>query len=415
MCATTFFSLIQFVYWQKEGGERGSMCSPTWWWTHTAAVRVLITRDLKQCHHSLVCFCFVFLFSQANTFDHMFRAPEGFPAWPLLLPSENISKITIVAKADLSAPSASPDLTAALSSHLRGGAASLVEEGSELLPGREDSAPLPLDDVGVSPAAGTGSSAQSLVTYATVLLCDPKQQQLHHLHDKDGVGCSSSDEGNFSANNSDSSGSFPGGLWKPDASRHFGSYNSVEELSETSEHSDRMAGGEKDLYYLGLDYGDDDGDESEEEEEPKAFLQNIAQKTEGSVESCPLLEPTNSRCDVSALYLPQFRTGLSSTRQLSAQAQGGQRQLWLALTDALCISRCHCLTDVSWFSLHQSGLISAECSISCDEAHGWKINDRLIPNLCKKRVHQGCYCILWHSKHQQSTSFLLSFFLSFLQ
>lgn len=260
-------------------------------------------------------FCF---FSQANAFDHMFRPPEGFPAWPLLLPSENISKVVIVDKVDLSSLSASPDPTVALSIHLCGGADSQVDqawpEGSELLPGRN--APPPnLDyeadyeaDGAERPlAADTGSSAQSSVTYATVLLCDPKQQQPLHLHDKDGGGCSSSDEGNFSANNSDISGSFPGGLWELDAPRRSCSYNSVEELSETSEHGDREVGEEKDLYYLGMDYGDD---ESEEEEEPKAkLIQCVALNREGcSVESRPLLEPTNSTCEVSALYLPQFRT-----------------------------------------------------------------------------------------------------------
>lgn len=275
-------------------------------------------------------FLFVF-FSQANTFDHMFRPSEGFPAWPLLLPSENISKVVIVDKVDLSALSASPDPTADVSIHFRGGADSQVEqawpERSELLPGR-DASSLPnldyleADGVGGPLAADTGSSAQSSVTYATVLIGDPKQQQPLHLHDKDGGGCSSSDEGNFSANNSDISGSFPGGLWELDAPRRSCSYNSVEELSETSEHGDREVGEEKDLYYLGMDYGDD---ESEEEEEPKAkLIQKVALNREGcSVESRPLLEPTNSTCTISALYLPQFRTAPSSTRQLSAHPQDG--------------------------------------------------------------------------------------------
>lgn len=271
----------------------------------------------------------LFFFSQANTFDHMFRPPEGFPAWPLLLPSENISKVVIVDKVDLSALSASRNPTAAVSMHLLGGADSQVErawpEGSELLPG-EDASPPPnldyseADGVRRPLAADTASSAQSSVTYTTVLLCDPKQQQQPlYLHDKDGGGCSSSDEGNFSANNSDISGSFPGGLLELDDPRRSCSYMSVEELSETSEHSNREAGEEKDLYYLGLDYGADES----EEEEPKAL------NREGcSVELRPLLEPTNSTCNISVLYLPQFRTGPSSTRQLPpAQPQGGQRQL----------------------------------------------------------------------------------------
>lgn len=236
---------------------------------------------------------------------------------------------------DLSALSASPDPTAASSIHLHGGADSQGEqawrEGSEPLPGGDASPPPNLDyseadDAGGPLAADAGSSAQSSVTYTTVLLSDPKQRQPLHLHDKDGGGCSSSDEGNFSANNSDISGSFPGGLWELDAPRRSCSYGSVEELSETSEHGDREAREEKDLYYLGLDYGDD---ESEEEEEPKAKrIQNVALSRDGCpVESLPLLEPTNATCDVPALYLPQFRTAPSSTRQLSAHPQDGRRQL----------------------------------------------------------------------------------------
>uniref|UniRef100_H3DL77 Leptin receptor n=1 Tax=Tetraodon nigroviridis TaxID=99883 RepID=H3DL77_TETNG len=156
----------------------------------------------------------------ANTFDHMFHPPEGSPAWPLLLPPENISKVVVVVE-------------------------QAWPEGGERLPDRDDSPPPPdldyLEAGGVEDplAADAGSSAQSSVTYATVLLSDPKQQ--------DGGGCSSSDEGNFSANNSDISGSFPGGLWELDAPRRSCSYNSVEELSETSEHGDREVGEEKDL------------------------------------------------------------------------------------------------------------------------------------------------------------------------
>lgn len=257
----------------------------------------------------------------------MFHPPGGFPAWPLLLPSDNISKVVIVDKVDLSA----------LSIHLGGGADSRAEqawaEGSQLLLARDASSPPPppklesseADGVGGPLAADSGSSAQSSVTYATVLLCDP--QQPLHLHDKDGGGCSSSDEGNFSANNSDVSGSFPGGLWELDAPRRSCSYVSLAELSEASEHGNGEAGEEKDLYYLGMDPGDDESEE--EEEEPIAkLIQTEAPDREGcSVESRPLLQPPNSTCDVSALYLPQYRTAPSPARQLSAHPQGGRRQL----------------------------------------------------------------------------------------
>lgn len=262
----------------------------------------------------------------------MFHPPGGFPAWPLLLHSENISKVVIVDKVDLSALSSPPDPTAALSIHLGGGQA--WPEGSQLLLARDASSSPPpklesseADGVRGPLAADSGSSAQSSVTYATVLLCDP--QQPLHLRDKDGGGCSSSDEGNFSANNSDVSGSFPGGLWELDAPRRSCSYVSLAELSETSEHSDREVGEEKDLYYLGVDRGDDESEEEEEEEEPKSkLIQTEAPDREGcSVELRPLLQPPNSTCDVSALYLPQFRTAPSPARQLSAHPQGGRRQL----------------------------------------------------------------------------------------
>lgn len=193
------------------------------------------------------------------------------------------------------------------------------------------------------PPGSTNSSAQSSVTYATVLLSDPKQgQQPGHLHYKDGSGSSSSDEGNFSANNSDISGSFPGGLWELDSCRggemddprRSCSYNSVEELSETSEQEDEEEVREgKDLYYLGMDYpaedeGSEEDKEQREEETKIELLKNVILNREDcSVELHPLLGPEDSSKLPSAstrgfspLYLPQFRTA-SCTRQLAAQPQ----------------------------------------------------------------------------------------------
>lgn len=180
------------------------------------------------------------------------------------------------------------------------------------------------------PPRSTDGSAQSSVTYTTVLLSDPKQ----HLHYKDGSGSSSSDEGNFSANNSDISGSFPGGLWELDDPRRSCSYNSVEELSETSEQEDEEeAREEKDLYYLGMDYPAEDEDSEEDEEQrgevPKTgLLKNAALNREdlcveshpllGSEDSSELLSASTRGC--SPLYLPQFRTA-PCTRQLTAHPQ----------------------------------------------------------------------------------------------
>lgn len=187
------------------------------------------------------------------------------------------------------------------------------------------------------PPGSNDSSAQSSVTYATVLLSDLKQeQQPIDLHYKDGSGSSSSDEGNFSANNSDISGSFPNGLWElescrggeADDPRRSCSYNSVEELSETSEQEDNEeeAREEKDLYYLGMDYPAED-EESEEDEERREetnieLLKNVVLNREDcSVESHPLLGPEDSSellsastCNFSPLYLPHFRTA-PCTRQ----------------------------------------------------------------------------------------------------
>lgn len=107
----------------------------------------------------------------------------------------------------------------------------------------------------------------------------------------------------------------------------------MEEFSEKSEQGDRDVGEEKDLYYIGVDYGDDD-EESEEELNAK-LIQTVPLNSEGcSAESRRLLE---SKCDFSPLYLPQFRTAPSCTRQLSAEAQEGQYQPWLTHTALLCI------------------------------------------------------------------------------
>ncbi|XP_070764514.1 leptin receptor [Enoplosus armatus] len=296
-------------------------------------------------------------FKKADTFDHLFRPPEGLPAWPLLLPSENISKVVIVDKVDLSAlttalvqdpfVSLTPDSATASSTSPPPGFDSEVGRAqamqSEVLLGGAPSFVLNLDALTSSssrmdqlqlvdppadkPPGSTESSAQSSVTYATVLLSDAKQQPIH-LNYKDGSGSSSSDEGNFSANNSDISGSFPGGLWELDDPRRSRSYNSVEELSETSEQGDEEeVREEKDLYYLGMDYPVEDEeseeDEGQREEETKTdLLRNVVLHREDcSVESHPLLGPkdpsellTASSRGLSPLYLPQFRTAQTPNR-----------------------------------------------------------------------------------------------------
>lgn len=198
---------------------------------------------------------------------------------------------------------------------------------------------LPVDHAADQLPVTADSSAQSSVTYATVL-SHPKRPQPAPLHDKDGSGSSSSDEGNFSANNSDISGSFPGGLWELDSCRggemedprRSCSYNSVEELSETSEQQDEEdVKEEKDLYYLDMDYpaADEESEQEEEQREDETeteLLKNVAlNRGDCSVESHPLLGPEDSSkptelLSVSArgfspLYLPQFRTVPCARRQ----------------------------------------------------------------------------------------------------
>ncbi|XP_058494846.1 leptin receptor [Solea solea] len=288
-------------------------------------------------------------------FDHLFRPPESLSAWPLLLPSENISKVVIVDKADFSSlttalvhpplVSLTTDPAVTLAVSLSPAFDSEVEhtkfKESEALTGGAPSFALDLDALAGSypmidelqpvtshtdqPTGSGDTSAQSSVTYATVLLTDPKQEQ--HLHYKEGSGSSSSDEGNFSANNSDISGSFLGGLWELDDPRRSCSYNSVEELSETSEQGDEgKVGNEDDLYYLGLDYPAEDEESEEEEqveEETKIELckNMVLNRDDCSVESRPLLgtEDSSGTAEplshgLSALYLPQFRTA-PCTRQ----------------------------------------------------------------------------------------------------
>ncbi|XP_041646977.1 leptin receptor isoform X2 [Cheilinus undulatus] len=288
---------------------------------------------------------------KVDSFNHLFRPPECLTAWPLLLPSENISKVVILDKVDISglttlvqaprvsltADSITPYASSPTRFHSEVNQAHTTK--SDLVLENTPAFVVSIDDLSSSnpqtdqiqltdhPPGSTDSSAQSSVVYATVLLSDPRQD---HLNCKDSSGSSSSDEGNFSANNSDISGSFHGALWELDDPRRSCSYNSVEELSETSEQEDEdTVREEKDLYYLGMDYPAEDEDSEDDEEQREGakieLLKSVVLSREDSLlESHPLLgtedssnlsEPLSSpACDFSLLYLPQFRTA-SSTRQ----------------------------------------------------------------------------------------------------
>uniref|UniRef100_A0A669DPX0 Leptin receptor n=1 Tax=Oreochromis niloticus TaxID=8128 RepID=A0A669DPX0_ORENI len=257
-------------------------------------------------------------FKKVDTFDYLFRPREGLPVWPLLMPSENISQVIIVDKVLTTAliQNPLPDHADALAGSPSPGFDLNVDHS------RADLQPA---DPSVDPHPGsTENSGQSSVTYTAVLVSNPSQDQQPpiHLPYKDGSGNSSSDEGNFSANNSDISGSFPGGLWElescrgleMDDPRRSCSYNSVEELSQNSdqeeEHEVRR---EKDLYYLGMDYPAED-EESEKED-------GQSEDEEAKVELEPGILPSPSTCGFAMPYLPQFRTATCTAQHTQREPQ----------------------------------------------------------------------------------------------
>ncbi|KAM9385085.1 leptin receptor isoform 2-T3 [Pholidichthys leucotaenia] len=298
-------------------------------------------------------------FQKVDTFDHLFRPPDGMPAWPLLLPPEDVSKIIMLDKALTTAltytPLVSPPpepFPTSLFPQFEPKVEQLM--GSDSLPCRGPSFTVNLEALTtlspttdelqtVGPSAdqqtgSTDSSSQSSVAYATVLLSklNPAQHP-NHLHYVDSSGCSSSDEGNFSANNSDISGSFPCGLWELDSCRG-GEMDdprrscSLEELSETSEtENEEEMRQKKHLYYLGMDNSAVDGGSEEEEEQEREgtkcelLKRSILSREDCSMESQPHLSfedsaETVATCGLSPLYLPQFRTA-PCTRQLVAPKQ----------------------------------------------------------------------------------------------
>ncbi|XP_035771387.1 leptin receptor isoform X1 [Neolamprologus brichardi] len=292
-------------------------------------------------------------FKKVDTFDYLFRPQEGLPVWPLLMPSENISQVIIVDKvlttaliqnplpdpADALAGSHSPGFDLNVDQFMENETLPVEGPSSAVLDMLTTSRPRADDLQPADPSVdqhpgSTDNSGQSSVIYTAVLVSNPSQDQEPpiHLPYKNGSGNSSSDEGNFSANNSDISGSFPGGLWElescrgleMDDPRRSCSNNSVEELSQTSEdeHDVRR---EKDLYYLGMDYPAEDeesekDDEQSEDEDAKVELLKSTTLNRGhcSVELHPLLGqdnpsepgilPSPSTCGFAMPYLPQFRT-----------------------------------------------------------------------------------------------------------
>ncbi|KAM8890264.1 leptin receptor isoform 1-T1 [Synchiropus picturatus] len=201
-------------------------------------------------------------FKRADTFNQVFQASDGLPAWPLLLPPEHISQVCIVDKMDHSA--FTPPATISLNCEPAIEPVIVVSpsvDGESLLHATVD---------------------QSSVTYASVLLADPHQ---YHIQYKDGSG--SSDEGNYSANNSDISGQ-----WELSEPRRSCSLNSVDEFYEVSE-PENDSSGVIELKYLSLN-----SPEGDEEITDAELLKN----------SAPCLEQELMLSDGLQLYMPQFRT-----------------------------------------------------------------------------------------------------------
>ncbi|XP_072245222.1 leptin receptor [Leuresthes tenuis] len=283
-------------------------------------------------------------FKKVDTFDHLFLPSKGLQALPLLLPSEKISKIIIVdntqTEALMQTPlvSLTPDNASAnLLPRFDRKVNQLMESGRLLskTPSIAINQPVqPVDPkVDLHPSS-TDTSTQSSVTYSKVLLSDPKQdQQPIHLHYEDVSGGSSQDEGNLSANNLDISVSFTNGVRgenschsvEIDKSRRSCSYNSVEDLSETSK--EEVKGDvkhEKHLYYPAMEYPAENEDREEEEQRDHCtkteLLKNaVLNREDCSVESHLLVSPEDlselsselllaSTYGLSPLYLPQNRT-----------------------------------------------------------------------------------------------------------
>ncbi|KAM4548781.1 leptin receptor-like [Odontesthes bonariensis] len=266
-------------------------------------------------------------FKKVDTFEHSFQPLKGLQALPLLLPSEKISKIIIVDKTQ------TEDLME--SGRLLSKTPSIAINLDALITSTPNINEIqPVDPIVDLHQSGTDTSTQSSVTYSKVLLSDPKQdQQPIHLHYKDDSGGYSNDEGNLSANNLDISVSFSSGVRGPDScysveidkSRRSCSYNSAEDISETSE--EEVKGDvkqEKDLYYPAMEYPAEN-EEGEEEEQSdhcakSELLKNaVLNREDCSVESHLLVSPEglselsselllDSTCGLSPLYLPQYRT-----------------------------------------------------------------------------------------------------------
>uniref|UniRef100_A0AAV2L077 Fibronectin type-III domain-containing protein n=1 Tax=Knipowitschia caucasica TaxID=637954 RepID=A0AAV2L077_KNICA len=222
-------------------------------------------------------------FRKMDPLEHFLKSPETLPAWPLLLPMETISTVVIMDKITLVPTRFDPSNSTSLDPPDSPSEPSM--DNTDILNPEFSASPLVSETSDVI----QDSSGQLSVNYATVLLSDPQIKK----HFRDGSGCSSCDEGNFSANNSDISDS-------DIDKRRSGSYNS-EEFSDSSDHDDDNKQ-EQDLYYLTLNSEDSEGEENE-----SILVKSIVLGKENG--SCPLMDAEADSNEETLLYLPQFRTG----------------------------------------------------------------------------------------------------------
>ncbi|KAM4738748.1 leptin receptor [Anableps anableps] len=283
-------------------------------------------------------------FKTMDSFEYLFRPPENFQALPL--PHEKISKVIVVnkslTKAFVQTPKLlSPDSVVASTNSILPCLDPRTEQLLEcetVLGGTIGPDSITTSNITISkqqPVNGlveqssgtTNSSVQSSVTYSKVLNTDTNQDHPPlHLHYKEGSRSSYSDEGNFSANNSETSESFPCGLWEVDICRgsesddprRSCSYNSEKELSETSEQEDEAdMGQEKPLHYLDIGHLPEDEESEEEEPQTELLKSTHLNREDCSIELHPLLNPDESMdpkklvqvstCSFASLYMPQYR------------------------------------------------------------------------------------------------------------
>nr|XP_015210950.1 PREDICTED: leptin receptor [Lepisosteus oculatus] len=269
-------------------------------------------------------------FKRAETIENLFKHPKRVTSCPLLLESETISEAVILEKMKLG----SQEQTTSDAS--LGKKQELDEDSTHsACQYNEESLVQERSMHSTTPER----SAQSIIQYATVLLPDVPI----HLYKQQKSISSSSDEGNFSANNSDISGSFPNNLWDVENQscknsaqenpRNICSFNSTEELSETSDQDDyvldEMCTG-NDLYYVGVASNDEENGEEEKESflmenshVPSQDRDEIMQESNPLLGCHSFLNVKVNKKDVPAknipLYMPQFQT--SSNKILKAKAQ----------------------------------------------------------------------------------------------